>query len=164
MTLGGIAGSLEIKYVGRANWETLSDDGTIIPISENVMIHEDLPGRLLSPQAFLSHNKNGEKTGNLEDHFKVFHDRVELHKDGRKLMRMDYDNVFFPRMILFSKGESVTTLSAMASVLHSTNHSLSPLQKIWLRWHNKLGHLSFSHVQRLAVGGFLAGQARPWSE
>jgi hypothetical protein len=67
MTLGGIAGSLEIKYVGRANWETLSDDGTIVPILEDVMIHEDLPGRLLSPQAFLSHNKNGEKTGNLED-------------------------------------------------------------------------------------------------
>jgi len=68
---------------------------------------------------------------------------------------MDYDNSFLPRMILFSKGESVSTLSAMASVLHSTNRNLTPLQKIWLRWHIKLGHLSFSHVQKLAVGGFL---------
>jgi hypothetical protein len=155
IVLGGIAGSLEIKYVGRANWETISDNGDIVPISEDVLIHKDLPGRLLSPQAFLSHNKNGEKTGDLEDHFKVFHSRTEWHKDGRKLLTMDYDSVNLPRMILFSKGESNPSLSAMASILHSTNRKLTPLQKIWLRWHNKLGHLSFSHVQRLAVGGFL---------
>ena len=49
----------------------------------------------------------------------------------------------------------MSTLKAMTSVLHMDNHNLTPLQKIWLRWHIKLGHLSFNHVQKLALGGFL---------
>jgi hypothetical protein len=150
LILGGIAGKLEVQYVGTANWETLDDDGNIVPFTEEVMIHPGLPDRLLSPQSFLSNRK-----GCVDDHFKVFRDRAEWHKDGRKLLTMDYDNMFLPRMILFSKGESIPTLSAMVSVLDSSNRNMNPLQKIWLRWHTKLGHISFSHVQKLAVGGLL---------
>jgi hypothetical protein len=31
----------------------------------------------------------------------VFRDRAEWHRDGCKLLTMDYDNSFLPRMILF---------------------------------------------------------------
>ena len=43
----------------------------------------------------------------------------------------------------------------MAGILDSTNQNLTPLQKIWLRWHTKLGHIGFAHVQKLGVGGYL---------
>ena len=68
---------------------------------------------------------------------------------------MNYDHSFLPRIVLFSKGTAMSSLKAMSSVLHSENRNLSPLQKIWMRWHVKLGHLSFSHVRKLALGGFL---------
>jgi GAG-pre-integrase domain len=68
---------------------------------------------------------------------------------------MDYDASYLPRLVLFSKGKSIDTLNAFTSTLHSTNSNLSALQKLWMQWHIKLGHLSFSHVQSLGIGGFL---------
>jgi hypothetical protein len=157
IVLGGIAGGLSIKYVGHANWETLDDYGNVVSFNEDVLIHPDLPDRLLSPQAFLrGQNPRGGKSQN---HFSVFHDRAEWHHNGAKLLTMDYDSSFLPRLVLFSKGETIPTLKAFTSVLHSTNRNLTALQKTWLRWHFKLGHLSFSHVQKLGLGGFLDRQA-----
>jgi len=40
-------------------------------------------------------------------------------------------------------------------VLHPSNQNLTPTQKIWQRWHFKLGHIAYSHIQKLALGGFL---------
>jgi hypothetical protein len=40
-------------------------------------------------------------------------------------------------------------------VLHSDNQNLTYLQKLWLGWHIKLGHILFSHVQTLGLGGWL---------
>ena len=155
ITLDGIAGGLIINYIGKANWETLDDLGNIVPFSENVLIHEELPNRLLSPQAFLGHNPDGSRAGHVSDHLRIYHDRSEWHLSGRKLLTMGYDRTFLPRLTLFSKGEAQTTLQALTSVLHSTNHNLSALQKVWLRWHIRLGHIGFSHVQKLGLGGFL---------
>jgi len=105
LTLGGIAGGLEIKYIGRAQWETLDDNGNVVPFNEDVLIHPDLPDRLLSPQSFLSRKRDGQKSKDLDAHFKVFRDRAaEWHRDGCRLLTMEYDNSFLPRMILFSKG------------------------------------------------------------
>jgi Reverse transcriptase (RNA-dependent DNA polymerase) len=154
INLGGIAGGLLIKYVGRANWETLDDNGNVVSFHEEVLIHPDLPDRLLSPQAFLRGQNNPR--GNTQDHFQVFHDRAEWHHNGAKLLTMDYDSSFLPRLILFSKGATIPTLKAFtASVLQDSNRNLTSLQKLWLRWHIKLGHLSFSHVQKLGIGGWL---------
>lgn len=43
----------------------------------------------------------------------------------------------------------------MSSVLSLSDKNLSPLKKVWLKWHVKLGHLAFAHVQKLGLGGFL---------
>ena len=153
--LGGIAGGLEIEYIGTANWETLDDTGDVVSFHEQVLIHEDLPHRLLSPQAFLSHRANGDKFGDVDDHFRIYHNRAEWHMNGRRLLQMQFDSSFLPRITLFSKGKAVESLHAMTSVLHHSNRNLTPLQKVWMRWHIKLGHLGFAHVQKLALGGFL---------
>jgi len=49
----------------------------------------------------------------------------------------------------------VTTLEALNATVYQGNQNLSPLKKLWLCWHIKLGHIGFSHVQKLALGGFL---------
>ena len=74
---------------------------------------------------------------------------------GQWIMTMGFDSSFLPRITLFKRGTAMSSLKAMSSVLSHDNENLAPLQKIWLRWHIKLGHLAFAHVQRLGLGGFL---------
>ena len=155
MTLGGIAGGLQVNYVGRATWETIDDLGNVTPFPDDVFIHEDLPSRLLSPQAFLAHHKDGTRTGRLQDHFSIFRDRCEWHLRGRKLITLGFDQSYLPRLTLFTSGKAVSTLQALNTTVHDSNKNMSPLKKLWLRWHIKLGHIGFSHVQKLALGGFL---------
>ena len=90
-----------------------------------------------------------------DDHFKVMSDRAEWHMNGQKLFTMAYDGSFLPRVTLFHKDKAETTLKAMHSVLHKENQNLGPKSRIWMKWHVKLGHLSFQHVRKLALGGFL---------
>ena len=148
--LGGIAGGLKIEWMAKANWETLDNNGKVQPIQLDVLIHESLPSRLLSPQAFLKHSSQ-----NVDDHFRVYADHSEWHQDGRNILTLNYDNSFLPRIVLFNQGKALPTLEALTSVLHNSNANLSVMQKVWMRWHIKLGHLSFKHVQKLGLGGFL---------
>jgi hypothetical protein len=156
VSLGGIAGDLLINLRGIVDWETLDDYGNVVSLSTTALYHESLPGRLFSPQAYLMEQSNLQgHTLHMDNCFSVFADKAEWHADGKCLFTMKYDSSFLPRVTLFRKGTAHSTLSALQSVLHHSNKNLSPMSKIWLRWHVKLGHLSFSHVLKLALGGFL---------
>ena len=147
--LDGIAGGLMIEQAGKLKAETIDRHGNVFSFETTVMIHEDLPGILISPQALLKDQK-----GNLDDHFRVYYDRVEWHARGKHLLDVPYDSSFLPRMTFFKEGEAEASLKAFHSALHDSNKNLTPHQKTWLRWHTKLGHLSFSHIQKLAIGGY----------
>ena len=76
---------------------------------------------------------------------------------------MAYDNqTFLPKLTLFQDGTADKVLHAMAGIVtEETNQNLTPLSKLWLQWHFKLGHLGFKHVKWLAEQGALgAGAAR----
>jgi len=96
LRLEGIAGGLLIEYVGIAEWETLDKNGDIMSFQEQVLIHKDLPNRLLSPQAFLSRDRNGSAVGIVESHCRIYHNRAEWYKDGRHVLTMDFDTSFLP--------------------------------------------------------------------
>ena len=83
ISLGGIAGDLLIEYVGETEWETLNEDGEVVPFVEEVLIHTALPGILISPQSFLAKNSAGEPVGCVKDHFCIFHDCAEWHVKGK---------------------------------------------------------------------------------
>jgi GAG-pre-integrase domain len=156
VSLGGIAGNLLIQYKRIVDWETPDEFGNIVPFTTMALYHQDLPGRLFSPQAYLReqstiHGPKFEK----EICFILLADKAEWHGNGTKLFAMKYDASYLPLITLFHKDTACSTLAAMQSVLHHSNKNLSPMSKIWLRWHVKLGHLSFSHVLKLALGGFL---------
>ena len=139
-----------MEYVGRALWETIDDYGNIIPFQDEVFINESIPYKLLSPQAFLAHHKDGTRTGKIDDHFRIYKDRSEWHLRGKKVLTLGYDQSFFPRITLFSQGKAVPTLKALTGSLDPSNKNLSMLQKAWLRWHIKLGHPGMSLVAKLA--------------
>ena len=117
INLGGIAGGIDIEYFGTAHFETLNLKGDVVPFSVDLLLSDKLPGLLISPQAFLAKNHWGESQGKLADHFRIFHDHAEWHKDGAHLLNMDYDSSFLPRITLFKQGRAEPTLQALTSVL-----------------------------------------------
>ena len=148
--LDGIAGGLLIEYTGKMKAETIDKHGNVFPFETTVLIHEDLPGILVSPQALLK-----DQTDNVDDHFRIYHDRVEWHAREQHLLNLYYDSSFLPRFQFFKRGQAESSLKAFHSTIHDSNKNLSAPKKIWLKWHNKLNHISFSHVRKLALGGYL---------
>ena len=96
LNVGGVGGDILVEYVGKSNWETFNDFGNLLPFNDDVFINEDLPYKLLSPQSFLAHHKNGTKTGRLEDHFQIYRNRSEWHLNGKKIITLGYDQSFLP--------------------------------------------------------------------
>ena len=109
--VGGIAGGIDVEFTGTAEFEVLLPSGKVEPIQEQVLINESLPENLFSPQAFLSHQANGGKgilplesylsqqkpdPSDYEQHFRVFANRAEWHKDGQKVLDLQYDDSFLP--------------------------------------------------------------------
>ena len=149
--MGGIAGNLKVEYEGIIKWDTLDDHGRVLSFHTKGYYAPGLPSRLFSPQSFLS---GGQR---LDDFFQVHHDRTEWHIGGKKRCTIPYDKrSFLPKMILFRDGTVTKTLEAMAGCITAeTNQNLSTFKRHWLRWHFKLGHLSFKLVRELGLGGFL---------
>ena len=165
--LDGIAGGMELHYKGLAPLEVITNDGIPYQFKVEMYFAEDFPCTLMSPQAMLvSILKSKDILGPdatiddlsnkaLEDHFRVYYNRMEWHADGELILTMPYDSAFLPRMTIFPAGKSEQSLKSMLNALHSSNRNLTPLQKIWQLWHAKLGHPAHSLVQQLGASGCL---------
>ena len=149
-SLGGIAGSLLVTHVGRIHWETIDNFGEVIAFQTTAFYHPDLPGRLFSPQTYCRKEKQGQDVDMV-----VNGDHSVWRVDKKDRFKINYDSSFLPRITIFHAGKAAPTLLALQSVIHDSNTNLSPLQKVWMRWHIRLGHLSFSHVMKLALGNYL---------
>ena len=82
-----------------------------------VLNHPSLPGHLFSPQQYL-HSQNL----NPDDHFRVYDSHTEWHTNGQRLFTMEFDECFLPRITLFHPGKATSTLLALQSVAHHSNH------------------------------------------
>jgi hypothetical protein len=148
--LTGIAGSLPVTHAGRVHWETVDDFGELIEFETEAFYHPATPGRLFSPQSYLRREQRGKATElAIQGEASIW--RVNM----KYQFTVRYSKSFLPRITLFHAGKAVPTLMALQSVIQHENMNMSPLQKIWMRWHIRLGHLSFSHVKKLGLGGFL---------
>ena len=161
--LDGIAGGQMVEYTGRVELETLDANGNLFSIQTKVMLNENLPCILISPQSVLKEAVD-QHNGNKQDHFSVYHDRGEWIAGDNCALTVNYDSSFLPRVTFFTKGHAESSLTAFYNVLHDSNKNLTPLQKVWLRWHTKLGHLSFAHVQKLAGANYLDTHALALSD
>lgn len=150
VNLGGIAGNLPVTHAGIVNWETVDDFGQVMEFKHRAFYNPDLPGRLFSPQAFLHNYRKGKA-----EEFAVQGDQSVWRVNNQTRFSVKYDESFLPRLTLFHAGKATETLSALQSVIQGSNSNLTPLQKVWMRWHIKLGHLSFAHVLKLGLGGYL---------
>ena len=163
--LDGIAGGVTVEYKCMIQFECVDLNGDTLQFETEAYYHPDLPTTLVSPQAFLHQLHLGrlssdESNSAVEDFFKIFRNRVEVHIQDKHLLTLEYDSSFLPRMQMFPIGKSVNSLKAFqASVLKDSNKNLTAAQKVWLRLHHVLGHPSFSLVQQLAAGGYFDAKA-----
>ena len=149
ISLGGIAGGLQVNYCGQVQWETIDDNGNVVVIRTKVFLQEQLTSRLFSPQAFLAKDPDGKSR-----FLQVLHDRGELHLSANSKISMKYDSSFLPRLMLFKSGSADTSMKALTgSLVLDSNMNLDAKTKHWLRWHYKLGHLSFEHTRKLGWVG-----------
>ncbi len=157
--LNGIAGGHKVEYSGILDVETLDKAGSPVPFEITVMVNEQLPCVLISPQALLKECRTQN-----DDCFSIFHNRIEWIISGTNSVTINYDAAFLPRLTIFQRGKAKTVLHSYYSVFHDTNKNLSWIKRLWLKWHVKLGHLSFSHVLSLATRGHLDREALGLSE
>ena len=171
LEVDGIASGLLLEWEGLAQVETVLENGDLYQFEFPVYYVEGFSSTLFSPQAVLAHHVNleeklerGEITHAafqkmVEDHFRIYYNRMEWHADGKKLMTIPYDSVFLPRLTLFPAGKCESSMKALLSTLRNSNKNLTPLQKLWSLLHAKLGHISFSLVQKLGADGALGRHA-----
>ena len=154
VSLGGIAGALMVTHAGTIKWETVDDFGDIVEFQTKAFYHPDLPGRLFSPQTYLHREKRGQA-----EEFAIQGDQAVWRINNKAKITVKYDESFLPRLTLFHSGEATPTLSALQTVISDSNNNMTAQQKIWTRWHIKLGHLSFAHVLKLGLAGALDHRA-----
>ena len=167
----GIASGLYLEWEGLARVETVLDNGDLYTFEFPVYYVEGFSCTLFSPQAVLAHTEGledklerGEITQEafqkmVQDHFRIYSNRMEWHAKGKMLMNIPYDSVFLPRLTLFPAGKCESSMKALLSTLRNSNKNLTPLQKLWSLLHAKLGHVSFSLVQKLGADGALGRHA-----
>lgn len=169
--LDGIAGGFTIQYKGIARLELFLDNGEPFKFQVEMYFEETFPTTLMSPQAIEEcmlrlHKQleNGTITDEtflstvealIEQHFRIYHNRMEWHTADGGMITIPYDSAFLPRMTIFPEGKGEPSLKAMLNSLHDSNKNLTPLQKVWQLWHIKLGHPSYSLVQKLGAAGNL---------
>ena len=178
--LDGITGDCEIWYKGRAKLETVPASGVPHTFETEMYYDPEFSCTLLSPQSILrcalkdKYNLTDKDLTDgqldhitdqlMDDHFRVYANRMEWHVNGNLVQTMPYDTSFLPRLTVFPAGKAETSMKALLNSLHNSNRNLTPLQKLWQLWHVKLGHPAHSIVQRLGAAGNLSRHAMELSK
>jgi len=130
ITLGSTAGVLQVREQGLVHWEFINNFGVVETLETKAFLQEELPCWLLSPQAFLRHSSQ-----TVNDSFRFFHDRAELHLHESWKLTFHYDSRFLPCITLFARGNAESSLLALyRSLVGDNNANLTPQTQHWLCW------------------------------
>ena len=154
--LKGVASGLKIGGVGEVLWTVMDSSGMLRSLKLPALYVPDARIRLLSIQSLLQTYK-GEQVELSA------HELVLSGIPGDELRRSIRVQVLPSSNLPTSYGyeygglsTAVDVLSATVSQVHLNNINLSDPQKEWLRWHERLGHMSFARIQSLFRTGVLA--------
>ena len=157
--MDGIAGGLTVTKSGTVRYEIIDDRGDVHPLEMQAYYLPQLKTRLLSPQAFL---KSNESSLGSKACFSLYADRAVLNLGGGECAEVSipYDSTtHLP--ILRAYRNALSTANALTlkgCVSEETNQNLTFRQRLLLRFHFRLGHLSFGHTQWLGRQGWLGPQ------
>ena len=150
--LSGIGGTLYATHTGTCRFEALADDSSIVALEMQAYYTPGLTATLFSPQAYLSEQQEKGITGYT---YGMTWSTSVLNL-GPKSISIPHDP-FMRLPILRCYRDAMKTAETMAAAFVSdeTNQNLSNLQKLLLKWHWKLGHLGFQHLQWIGRQGWL---------
>ena len=141
----GLAETLDVEGRGILWWIVNDDSGHELTIETEAYYVPAMSMRLLSPQAYFRGIRQG--------HAIVRPDHIQLCWDKEnQVLTIPCDPINnLPIVQAGRKEEKKKMLRALANwVYEETNQNLTPAQKELLKWHFRLGHISFGWLQQLA--------------
>ena len=159
IVMEGVAGNIEVRQKGKVNWEFITTEGEVIRLSHYAHYAPSLKGcRLMSPQ----------------DIFKQYDPKAKLtlqnkkmtieFSDGKKIQAPIQEDTGVPIFTGFKNVEETAISIAKANVIARDNSNLDPNQKITMRWHYKLGHLTLRVVKWLARQNIIGPRGHIWGK
>ena len=140
-SLGGMAGGMAIKGIGKIAWSYKTPTG-ILTIHSKCYYVPTASARLLSPQRLFSH------ANHLNGRFICEELTASLVFDDVGTLTVSYDeNNHLP--IAMAKNLTGTQSQINLAVLDESNQNLTASQKLLVLWHSKFGHKGFTTIQRL---------------
>ena len=139
--LGGMAGGMQIKGIGKVAWSVKADDG-ILTVHSKCYYVPQAKTRLLSPQQLFCASQN------INGSFTCRETHASLEFDSVGSLRIDYDSgTYLP--VALAKNLTGSQAQANIAILSEENQNLTPAQKLLLLWHAKFGHKGFGALQRI---------------
>ena len=139
--LGGMAGGMLIKGIGRVAWSFKTQEG-ILTVHSKCYFVPNATARLLSPQRLYCAANNINGSFNCSE----THAALQFTDVGELII--DYDpNNHLP--IAIAKNLSGTQSQINLAILDKSNQNLTSAQKLLLLWHSKFGHKGFGSLQRI---------------
>ncbi len=155
--LQGIAGNVDIQGQGDLELSVKMDDGSTKLLETSAFWIPDMKCRLFSPQAFL------QSAGNEECKFEVTNSGARLVLGvgpGNQLTLTFSDNASLPQFQATPVSSNRDAKALQAFVEDDENKNLSLSQKLWYKFHCRLGHRGFKQVQFIARRGWLGARAK----
>lgn len=146
VVIKGITSVLEAKGYGTVAWNITDNDGNLIEIQlEKVLLLEELPTRILSPQQLAA-----QLGGSTDGFFAGAHNGV-LSYGGYKTT-IEYNKTTNLKILYTTPGIEKCRISLAE---HKTESNLSNVQRQLLYIHSKMNHISMHFLQSLARKGLL---------
>lgn len=153
-----IAGGVEIKCEGLLQFETVSRAGNVEVVDSPAHCIPELSVTLLTPRSTMDCQWKKDTCVSkkfFQHEFGVDDSVLQLGENRHFNVQCD-NQTFLPTVQMFAVAPAEPTLDTMAgTMIAETNQNISRLQKHVLKWHFKLGHVGFNHIERMGTGGFL---------
>ena len=139
--LGGMAGGMEIKGIGKIAWSYKTVQG-ILTVHSRCYFVPKAAARLLSPQRLFS------AANNVNGIFTCAEKNATLQFNDVGALVINYDeNNHLP--IAMAKNLADTQPQINLAILNESNQNLTVSQKLLLLWHARFGHKGFTSIQHL---------------
>jgi hypothetical protein len=154
--LKGIVKGLSIQGKGHVMWAVLDTSGQLRALKVPAYYVPQARVRLLSTTSLLQ-SYQGE-TINMESHQMTLSGITGSTDRMSVVARVNpNNNLPMTTSYLYSDvGSAPEALNALITTVSAENMNLSEAQKELVRWHNRLGHVSYKRVQSLMRSGTLA--------
>jgi transposase InsO family protein len=154
--LKGIVKGLSIQGKGHVMWTVLDTSGQLRALKVPAYYVPQARVRLLSTTSLLQ-SYPGE-TINMEAHQMTLSGTTGSERRNSVIARVNpSNNLPMTTSYLYSDvGSAPEALNAIITTVSDENMNLSEAQKELVRWHNRLGHISYKRIQSLMRSGTLA--------